>query len=66
MEWQKVEKGLIPEKVELETKIVDAEGKEYNIQNLKFSGKLWWHPDMSMYVYYTPTHWRNLPLKPKN
>lgn len=28
---------------------------------LKFSSNLWWLPDGSMYVYFTPTHWRPLP-----
>lgn len=28
-----------------------------NEQELKYVGKMWWLPDMSMYVYYTPTHW---------
>ena len=25
---------------------------------LKKSGNLWWFPDGSMYVYYTPEYWR--------
>jgi hypothetical protein len=25
---------------------------------LKRQGNLWYTPDGSMYVYYTPTHWR--------
>ena len=24
-------------------------------------GRLWFFPDGSMYVYYTPTHWRDQP-----
>lgn len=27
-------------------------------QTLKRRGKLWFTPDETMYVYYTPTHWR--------
>lgn len=27
-------------------------------QDLKRIGNLWWFPDGSMYVYYTPTMWR--------
>jgi hypothetical protein len=36
---------------------VDDEGGVRNEQELKFDGRLWWHPDGKMYVYYTPTHW---------
>jgi hypothetical protein len=39
------------------TKIHDRDG-ERNVQPLKRSGRLWWFEDGSMYVYYTPTHWR--------
>lgn len=38
------------------TKIDDADGIR-NEQELKLVGKLWFLPDGSMYVYYTPTHW---------
>lgn len=31
-----------------------------NIQSLVRKGSLWFFPDMSMYVYYRPTHWRPL------
>lgn len=44
----------------IETKIDDGKGVR-NIRKLKRSGSLWWFPDGSMYVYYTPTHWR--PVK---
>jgi hypothetical protein len=56
-QWKLVSEETPPQKKVLKTKIVDAEGKEHNEQELILSGKLWWHPDMSMYVYYTPTHW---------
>lgn len=39
------------------TKIDDEHG-ERNVQKLKRQGNLWWFPDMTMYVYYTPTHWK--------
>lgn len=26
---------------------------------LIFDSGLWWLPDRSMYVYFTPTHWRS-------
>lgn len=41
----------------VETRILDAKG-ERNLTELRFSRRLWWFPDMSMYVYYAPTHWR--------
>lgn len=31
-----------------------------NVQRLMRRGRLWYFPDDSMYVYYTPTHWRKL------
>lgn len=49
--------GLPPDGLVVETKISDEHG-ERNVQKLKRSGRLWWSPDGSMYVYYTPTHWR--------
>lgn len=39
------------------TKIDDTKGAR-NEQLLKRRGNLWFFPDGSMYVYYTPTHWR--------
>lgn len=33
---------------------------ERNITPLIRKGKLWFFPDMSMYVYYRPTHWRSV------
>jgi hypothetical protein len=43
----------------VETKIDDRNGCR-NVATLKYGKNMWWHPDMSMYVYYTPTHWREL------
>jgi hypothetical protein len=56
MYWIKCKEQLPPEGVTVNTKIDDANG-ERNEQRLKRRGNLWWHPDDSMYVYYTPTHW---------
>lgn len=36
---------------------MDSSGRE---QDLKLSGRLWFFPDASMYVYYVPTFWREL------
>lgn len=55
--WQEVTDSLPPEFVVVETKIHDQHG-ERNVQHLKRQGRLWWTPDGEMYVYYTPTHWR--------
>lgn len=41
----------------VDTRIDDEQGIR-NEQPLKRIGNLWFHPDGSMYVYYTPTHWR--------
>lgn len=59
-EWFEINKVLPPQDVEVETKISDGRG-ERNQQTLRAHGRLWFLPDMSMYVYYNPTHWR--PLK---
>lgn len=50
-----------PEGVPVRTKIDDARGVR-NHAVLKRSGRLWFVPDGSMYVYYTPTHY--LPPPP--
>lgn len=55
--WKPIESA--PEGIELRTKIDDAHGIR-NEQSLRRQGRLWWMPDGSMYVYYTPTHWAPL------
>lgn len=55
--WIKVSSQLPIEGVIVETKISDENG-ERNLQELIRQGNLWFTPDMRMYVYYTPTHWR--------
>lgn len=62
MKWQPIETA--PEAVEVQTKIDDARGCR-NEQSLTRRGRLWFYPDMSMYVYYTPTHWMPLPEPPQ-
>lgn len=54
--WTSVKHSLPPENKVVNTKI-DEGGKVRNEQELKRKGKLWFFPDNSMYVYYTPTHW---------
>ena len=53
--------SYLPERGKVvETKIDDEKG-ERNVQLLKLhkseGSSLWFFPDDSMYVYYTPTHW---------
>lgn len=62
-EWINCEASLPPVGVIVETKIDDTNGVR-NEQQLKRYRReantrdLWFLPDGSMYVYYTPTHWR--------
>lgn len=56
--WQDI--TTAPEGVPVETKIHDKDGVR-NVAIRKRSGRLWWYPDGSMYVYYEPTHWRPAP-----
>ncbi len=58
-EWIKVSDELPPEKEEVDTKIHDVHGCR-NEQPLRRRGNLFFFPDWSMYVYYTPTHWRKV------
>lgn len=56
MNWYKIENVKPPLDIIIKTKIDD--GKHItNEQSLIFDGKLWWHIDKSMYIYYQPTHW---------
>lgn len=48
--------SIAPEGVKLLTKIDDSKG-ERNVQERIRQGNLWYFTDMSMYVYYTPTHY---------
>ena len=54
-EWMPIESA--PEGTIVATKIDDENGCR-NQQLLRRKGRLWWFTDGSMYVYYTPTHWR--------
>jgi len=55
--WQPI--STAPEGVEVLTKIDDEEGVR-NETSLVRRRRLWFFPDMSMYVYYEPTHWAAL------
>ena len=55
--WTEVQHKRPPVGVEVMTKIDDGNGvRNEQVMTLKHS--LWWIGDM--YVYYTPTHWREL------
>jgi len=56
MDWKQTE---APEGIPLATKIDDSNGAR-NEAVLVRHGNLWFFPDMSMYVYYRPTHWKNI------
>lgn len=58
-QWVKTSDFLPPEGKKVKTKIDDGKFQR-NIQTLVRKGNLWFFPDMSMYVYYTPTHWSEI------
>lgn len=55
--WISVLDLLPEERVVVRTKIDDENGVR-NEQTLKRIKRLWWFPDGSMYIYYSPTHWK--------
>ena len=55
--WNETKEMLPPQGITVETKIDDGKGVR-NQQRLYRYKNLWFFPDGSMYVYYTPTHWR--------
>ncbi|WP_395543412.1 hypothetical protein [Neotabrizicola sp. sgz301269] len=63
-DWQPIETA--PEGVEVMTKIEDEKGARNEQSLVKVTrepGKtrpLWFFPDLTVYVYYTPTHWKPL------
>ncbi len=63
MDWIPCLRELPPTDVVVETKIDDENGVR-NVQTLRRyqrdtnTRSLWFFPNMSMYVYYEPTHWR--------
>lgn len=53
-DWIRTGEKLPPEGEAVQT--MSSAGK---VQRLVLDGKLWFFPDMSMYVYYTPKYWRH-------
>jgi hypothetical protein len=56
-DWKPIETA--PQGKEVMTKIHDKLGCR-NEQPLVLKKTLWWFPDGSMYVYYAPTHWKEI------
>lgn len=59
--WVRCALQLPPLETVVETKIDDMNGCRNAGVKLQLFRGLWWFSDMSMYVYYSPTHWRPLP-----
>lgn len=57
--WNKCSEVLPPDGELVEVKIDDQYGMR-NQTTLKRSGRLWFVEDGSMYVCWTPTHWRQI------
>lgn len=57
-DWIDCKKRLPENDLVVETKIDDGDGVR-NVQDLKRKNNLWFFSDGSMYVYYTPTHWKS-------
>lgn len=57
MDWIETSQQLPPEYQIVETKIDDGKFIRNNAKLYRYKN-LWFLPDRSMYVYYTPTHWR--------
>jgi hypothetical protein len=62
MNWISIKEKLPPEKEPVLTRIDDDKGIR-NEQVLIRQKNLWFYDDMTMYVYYEPTHWQPLPLE---
>lgn len=57
--WKETSEELPENGVVVETKIDDENGLR-NHSRLFRDNRLWYVADGSMYVYYTPTHWRGI------
>ncbi len=56
-DWQPIETA--PNGVAVDTKIDDERGVRNEVKLIR-QDRLWFFEDMSMYVYYEPTHWREV------
>ena len=55
-DWINCKLKLPPNNLEVMTKIDDEKGCRCE-EILRRQNRLWFFPDYSMYIYYTPTHW---------
>lgn len=62
--WEAITETRPAQGVAVLTKI-DGAGGPRNEQVLVRNENLWFFPDMSMYVYYTPTHFKEQPMTDK-
>lgn len=49
-----------PEAMPMDGTLCEVITESGDVRNLFYERGLWWLPDRSMYVYFTPTHWRYL------
>ena len=52
-----ITQSIVPEGIVLQTCIIENDGIRME-QPLIKEGNLWWTADRKMYIYYTPTHWK--------
>ena len=57
--WIAIDNEKPPMRKRVLTRIDDGRGIRNEQPLFLGSGQLWWLPDGSMYVYYSPTHWFN-------
>lgn len=55
-DWTRSAPGALPP-VGIEVETMDGGG---HVQTLAYKDGLWWAPDFSIYVYYTPMFWREV------
>lgn len=55
-DWTPTEKQLPPK-----GEVVLAMDSGGHVQELVYESRLWWFPNRSMYVYFTPKFWRRKP-----
>ena len=57
--WKQTSEVKPPNGKAVVTCIKDRNGV-HNYTILFFNNGLWWHRDKSMYIYYAPTHWKEM------
>ena len=59
--WTRIEDESPPRDQVVMTKIDDADGCRNEGPLVLHNRGYWFLPDLSMYVYYNPTHWAPMP-----